>query len=342
MHAHAEMIVFAREALGLLPEAEVELTPLAGRGSDRSYFRLRWGAGASVILVRYAESRVENAYFADIARFLQEIAIPVPAVLRHDRNKGLLAMTDLGDVDLWSLRQEPWEERKRLYQKTLKVVQRLHAFPAHTFPSNQVTLMEAFGPDLYRWERDYFRDHFVSALCGVKVDREFGRELETELAGLAERLGCGSQSLVHRDLQSQNVMIYRKEPYLIDFQGLRFGNSFYDLGSLLCDPYVALAAEERRELLSFYFGLSTLELAWDRFEKAFWEASAQRLMQALGAYGFLGLTKGLTQYLAHVPPGLANLRSAAENAVSLPRLLDLCDRCDRALKIRNSKFETTK
>ena len=50
-------------------------------------------------------------------------------------------------------------------------------------------------------------------------------------------------------------------------------------------------------------------------------------MQALGAYGFLGIKKELRSYLAHVPAGLRNLRMAAENARTLPLLLDLCDKC---------------
>ena len=35
----------------------------------------------------------------------------------------------------------------------------------------------------------------------------------------------------------------------------------------------------------------------------------QRLMQALGAYGFLGLVKGNRQFLAHVPAALDSLRN---------------------------------
>jgi len=135
---------------------------------------------------------------------------------------------------------------------------------------------------------------------------------------------------VHRDLQSQNVMLWQDEPYLIDFQGMRFGSRFYDLGSLLCDPYVTFSPAERGELLLFYYRLSDEELDWKSFQNAFWEASAQRLMQALGAYGFLGLAKGLKNYLTHVPAGLRNLRAAAENAESLPHLLDICTRCQRA------------
>ena len=76
----------------------------------------------------------------------------------------------------------------------------------------------------------------------MSADRSCRRRdeaLEAELAALAGRLGETPLSLVHRDLQSQNVMVVNGEPVLIDFQGLRPGSFFYDLGSLLFDPYVA-------------------------------------------------------------------------------------------------------
>ena len=103
---------------------------------------------------------------------------------------------------------------------------------------------------------------------------------------------------------------------------MRFGSPFYDLGSLLCDPYVRFSEEERDKLLAFYYGLSKRDLAWPDFQQVFWEASTQRLMQALGAYGFLGLKKGLAVFLEHIPAGLANLQHAAEQANTIPNLLD--------------------
>ena len=81
------------------------------------------------------------------------------------------------------------------------------------------------------------------------------------------------------------------------------------------------------ELLSFYYNLSATKSYWRQFQNAFWEASAQRLMQALGAYGFLGFTKGLESYLRHVPAGLRNLQMVVENAATLPTLQALCARC---------------
>ncbi len=326
-----EMERFARETLGLPGAAPLRISPLGGRGSDRSFFRLDCGEGFSAILIHYDPKRQENAYYADIGSFLHSAGIPVPRMHGHDREKCLMLMDDLGGEDLWASRNMPWSERRPLYLRTLKIVQRLHAIPEEGFPSASVPLMEGFGPDLYRWERNYFRDYFVSGVCGISLDSPSERLLEEELEALAERVLLSGHSLIHRDLQSQNVMLHRGEPFLIDFQGMRFGTPFYDLGSLLCDPYVTFSQTEVEELLAFYHSLTQGAWDWSSFRVHFWEASVQRLMQALGAYGFLGLNKGLTAFLHHIPAGIQNLGLAAARAESLPNLQGLTLQCAAAL-----------
>jgi aminoglycoside/choline kinase family phosphotransferase len=331
------MIDFARESMGLPESSSFELTPLAVRGSDRTFFRLTWDNNGSAILIHYDPKRAENAYYADISIFLQSIDVSVPKLIRHDRGDCLILMEDLGNTDLWSFRDAPWVTRSMLYQKTLVILQRLHCVSEKDFPSRRVRLMEGFGPDLYRWERDYFREHFVNGICKINLEPLRERELEAELCALATRLDGTTRSLVHRDLQSQNIMVRDEELFLIDFQGMRFGSPFYDLGSLLCDPYVAFSDHEIDELLSFYYRLSEQNLDWPVFKSCFWEATAQRLMQALGAYGFLGLTKGLTAFLAHIPAGLNNLQSAASHVGSLPLLSELSQACREAIERNNKK-----
>jgi len=90
---------------------------------------------------------------------------------------------------------------------------------------------------------------------------------------------------------------------------MRPGVAQYDLASLLLDPYVTLTAGERDQLLGFYHGIAGGEgISREEFDRVFWQCAAQRLMQALGAYGNLSLNLGKPHFRAHVAPALSNLR----------------------------------
>ncbi len=54
-------------------------------------------------------------------------------------------------------------------------------------------------------------------------------------------------------------------------------------------------------------------------------------MQALGAYGFLGLKSGLSEFLTHIPRGIANLVDSAARAKQLPLLKNLALKCQQSL-----------
>jgi hypothetical protein len=358
MHQDDKMLHFVRQALRLGRSDTLTIMPMAKRGSSRAFQRIKYEDHGSVILMCYDHVRKENNYYAAIADFLLQIHIPVPRILAHDNLMGFIVMEDLGDRDLWSYKDEPWTRRSAYYRATLSIAHRLHTFPVEDFPFDKVSLMEGFSLDLYRWERNYFMDNFVHAVCGIKLNPRETRDLEDELNSLSGRLEDAKPSLVHRDLQSQNVMICKDQPVFIDFQGMRFGNFFYDLGSLLYDPYVSLTEDERMELLFHYYKLPAcdgadtlqndissgdkvakvkqmkadmLQIDWTVFRDRFRDASAQRLMQALGAYGFLGLKNGLSEFLTHIPKGIANLADSTARARQLPLLNDLALKCQQSL-----------
>ncbi len=70
----------------------------------------------------------------------------------------------------------------------------------------------------------------------------------------------------------------------------------------------------------------------NEFTANFLSAAVQRLMQALGAYGFLGLIKKKTDFLRHIDNGLANLLTAVSAAGDLPCLTDLAFACRKKYK----------
>jgi N-acetylmuramate 1-kinase len=99
------------------------------------------------------------------------------------------------------------------------------------------------------------------------------------------------------------------------------------VASLLFDPYVTLQPAERDSLLAFYKSAAAREgLAIDGdFDEIYYRCALQRLMQALGAYGFLGRQKGRPDFLAHIPAARRSLREVAARLDGLDEFLTLLD-----------------
>lgn len=289
----------------------VEITPIEKGGSDRRFYRVRTGPENTLILVKYNLERAENRLYVRVAEFLADHGIRAPKIYFHDETEGLIWIEDLGETDLWSYRDEPWNVRRALYRCALEQIARLHSLPRHAADGIRQDLPAEFDAALYLWEQQYFFEnclarHFdvapaaVAELAALPVLRE-----------AAERLARLPRVLVHRDFQSQNIVVRDRQAYLIDFQGMRPGLAEYDLASLLYDPYVQLHGNEREELCAIYRDLqaTTGTPACAEDEDIFSLCAMQRLMQALGAYGYLGHVRGNAAFLSHIPAALDSLCS---------------------------------
>jgi len=99
----------------------------------------------------------------------------------------------------------------------------------------------------------------------------------------------------------------------------------YDLASLLFDPYVALSGAERSELIRYYRQTQADNgRTIDRqFDDTLQLCAMQRMMQALGAYGFLGLVRGHEHFLQYIPKAVCSLREIVARIDELKPLASL-------------------
>src|SRR5438128_5197251 len=84
-----------------LADRQARVVPLTGDASDRKYFRVIPADGSSFVLALHA-GPIEFATlpFANVAALLEQVPLPVPAVLDHADALGIVALQDLGDLTL--------------------------------------------------------------------------------------------------------------------------------------------------------------------------------------------------------------------------------------------------
>lgn len=320
-----EIEALTRARFPACAEGPLSLEPLEKGGSDRKFYRVRPSSGEPLIFVQYGKQREENSHYVEIGAFLQKAGVRVPLMFLHEPDSGRIWMEDMGEQDLWTFRNEPWPVRRKLYEAALTQLHGLHtAAERHASSAASLGLQQPFDAALYRWEQDYFFQNCAIRHLGLPPEvLESERSRLHTMAGELEQL---PRCLVHRDFQSQNIVVRNGEPCFIDFQGMRFGLPQYDLASLLLDPYVDLLESEQDSLLEFYCN-KVREGGGDvgqDFHRNYLRCAAQRLMQALGAYGFLGHEKGRLHFLEHIPVALPRLVTVLQKVGgmdSLARLL---------------------
>ncbi len=314
-----------------LDKTKPEVEPLEKGGSDRKFYRIRTEGTRAIIFVQYGNQRDENKHYVEIGGFLANAGVRVPEMYHHDIAAGRIWMEDLGETDLWTYRNQPWSQRRPLYEATLKEAARLHNAESRLALCPQpLSLQPGFDERIYLWEQDYFFTHCLQGHFGLT--EEVVSDSKPTLQAIARELASIPRMLVHRDFQSQNVVILNGEPCLIDFQGMRHGLPQYDLASMLLDPYVNLSSNEQQHLLEFYQSIASNHASLTTpgaFSRIYDLCAAQRLMQALGAYGFLGHQRNREDFLVHIPVALPRLHSVISK---IPELAPLANTVERILE----------
>jgi aminoglycoside/choline kinase family phosphotransferase/choline kinase len=285
------------------------VSAITGHGSDRRFWRLEIGDWSAVAMLA-DPGDPEFPRGADIAVFLHDRDLGGAEVLVRDDAAGALLTADLGATSLFDLARTAGTDLAPVYRTVVKHLISLQGATDMAGEACPAAVDRRLDIGVLRWETDYFRARFLEDHMGFHPAETPG--LAFELDSLNKVVGAQPLVLLHRDYQSQNIIVRGGEIGVVDVQGMRLGPVGYDIMSLLWDPYVDLGSELRRELmgewaeeasrLPLLAGYSPVQLR----DMAF-AAGLQRLMQALGAYGYLGRVKGKREFLDHVPAALARL-----------------------------------
>jgi aminoglycoside/choline kinase family phosphotransferase len=291
--------------------------PLKGAGSDRRFYRLE-GDPAWIWMESPPETpfkQKENEAYYALAVHLKRAGIPVPEILGYLPSEGWFLLEDLGATSLcdWvkNRKEAGNEEIFNRYREVLHLLIRL-----------QQSALKGFDPKWccdtthYTWEfaleREslYFISAFVKGQPGMDNLEEGLLDELKALSGLIERETA--QVFIHRDFQSQNILLSPRGPALVDFQGGRIGPPQYDLASLLLDPCADLTKDLVEDLLAYYLEQAKkagLPLDWDAFMENYRVISFHRNLQVLGAYGFLSGVKKKKEFLKYIPAALRRLKT---------------------------------
>jgi len=319
---------------------EMKSVRLAGDASIRQYYRCISPRGKSYIAVSYPEPIELGSFtYRQIYDLFREIGIPVPATFAMNQALGIVLQEDLGDELLLNRLEKVGPlKRQRLLSKAVDYILRIQAEGSAKFDQNYDAYELAFDREKLNWELRFFGRHYLGGISQA-AERVCGGLLE-EYDRLAAELADFPRVLCHRDFQVRNIICAGEVLYVIDFQDARWGPPSYDLASLLKDS-IDLDARTVNLLIEYYLResrsrqlpkVSSEVFSEEAFARQFHLMCIQRLLKALGTYGYQVSVRQKTVYLQYVKGTLqrvlASLREIGEFPAVQSMVEEELSRCD--------------
>ena len=296
---------------------------LKGDASTREYFRCGVSESETAILTLYPEpfDPAESTY-VQVYRLLDRIGLPIPRIYAVDGDLGVVLQEDLGDMTLERrLCGAGNRERKRLLGQAAEHLIVLQREGPQAADPGWPVLQLAFDLEKLTWELQFFRRHYLEGYSSLRVE---GERLASEFLALCSELSEAERFVCHRDYQVRNLMLKEGRVYMIDFQDARLGPQAYDLVSLLMDS-IDLAPGEVEELVDFYLQRGAPAVDARRFRRQFHLTAIQRLLKALGTFGYQAGVLGRESYRAYIPGTLERVAAALKTIPEFPYIRGLVE-----------------
>lgn len=292
-------------------------------GGDRVYYRIFFKEEAGTLIGVSGNNKAENEAFIALDGCFEANGISVPRVWCASADRDIYLLQDLGDTSLFAMLHKP--EGEAMIEASIRELVRVQTIDRAEWESYAIEApfnRRQIARDLNYFKYEYLKNSSV-VYSEDLLDDDFER--------LAERLMQTPgeiQGFMYRDFQSRNVMIDKNHPYLIDFQGGRFGPCIYDIVSFLWQAKADFSAEEREKYLNLYADefCRVRDISRERLLESVPEFVLFRTLQVLGAYGFRGLVQRRAHFIESIPGALANLRQLLLSGAisSYPELERIC------------------
>ncbi|HWR02300.1 MAG TPA: phosphotransferase [Chlorobaculum sp.] len=316
IHNASALLMEARELIGSLYPAQerknLEILKIKGDASNRQYFRVSGPHGTSIACIdpAFRAASPESYPFLIMRNSLAAHGIRVPEILASDPREGLLIIEDCGDLMLQDeVASLDNDELSARYRQVLDILVRIQSISPD---GSAIPFSLSFDHEKLMFEFDFFIEHALNNYFSGVLDKDSITSLRREFEAIALLLVRPEHFVLnHRDFHSRNIMLFRNEPVVIDFQDARLGLPQYDAVSLLRDSYVRLDPQLVDELKQYHYdqlcinGLTTMDA--DEYRRFFDLMAFQRNVKAVGTFCYQTAVAGNRSFEPDIAPTMAYL-----------------------------------
>ena len=311
------------------------LIKLSWDASFRKFYR----SDKSVIVFCQKEKRSNLLIYDAINKVLIKNRIKAPKLLKQNYKKNFLEIEDLGDVSIYKKLKKKKIKKLKYYKKIIFLLYKLQKIKTKkikTFNNTNYTIPKYSNNKLFK-ESKLFLDWYIKKVIHRENQKMIKNKLENIIKILLKKIKNKNNIFVHRDFHVSNLMEYRKKIALIDNQDALYGNSAYDLASLIDDVRIKTSKSLKEKIFKYFLNQNKF-INKKNFKNDFDILSVLRNIKIIGIFTRLSSRDKKYYYLKLIPNAWKLIEYRINNNAVFKDLKLLLDK-NFSKKIRQKKWK---
>ena len=271
---------------------------IASGASKKLFFRLS-NDSHSVICMDFKNEKKEYVNYIKIHSYLSKINISIPSIYERNDNYKILILEDLGNLRFDKILSD--YKLKDLLTPAVKTLIIL---------KNEINFNTSLDLDVYDFNRfkteiSEFPNYYYPYIHKKEISQNLREEFYECWRNSYDSINFDFSNFVHKDFNINNLLYLplKKDQLkcgVIDFQNAFWGESSWDLFSLLEDSRVYFDDQYNDFFIKYYFKNSNQKITIEEFREKYYILNCSRQTRLLGRWVKLSTEFNQNSYLKFI------------------------------------------
>ena len=284
----------------ILPKYEsYEIKKIESGASKRLFYRLTKNNHSIILMDSETEKKQYNNYLK-VHNYLSNINVSIPEIYEKYDNEKILLMEDFGNNRFDKIFQS--YNFKKIFHTAVETLITIN---------NEIDFEYSYDLKKYNFkmftsEISELLDFYYPFFHKKKISKNLKEDFFFYWQDQYNQLNFDFKHFVHKDFNINNLMyLNNKKKHLkcgiLDFQNAFWGESCWDLFSLLEDSRVLFDNKYNEYFIDYYYNNTKQRISYNEFKKKYYVLSTSRQTRLLGRW--IKLTKNINNdfYLKFIP-----------------------------------------
>jgi len=263
--------------------------------SKRLFYRLSLNSD-SVICLDSSNERKEYKNLIKVHSYLSKINISIPTIYEKDDINNILILEDFGNLRFDKILNEyPLENLLKCAVQTLTILKNEIFF-------DNLKDLKIYNYDIFKSEISEFPNYFYFYVHNKKISKNLLSEFYECWRKNFYLINFNFNNFVHKDFNINNLVYLplRKKHLkcgILDFQSAFWGESCWDLFSLLEDSRIYFNDQYNEYFIKFFYQSTKQNIPFNDFKQKYYLLNCSRQTRLLGRWVKLSMESNQSFYL---------------------------------------------